>query len=69
MPGRPGRKGATLSFQDDQTRVMEILALAKGLARDYHALTGKPLGITGEGAEYEAARLLGISLTPARQAG
>ena len=57
------------SIQDEQTRVMEILAQAKGLAREYHALTGKPLGITGEVAEYEAARLLGISLTPARQAG
>jgi hypothetical protein len=27
------------------------------------------LGITGEVAEYEASRLLGIKLTPARQAG
>ena len=27
------------------------------------------LGITGEVAEYEAARLLGVELTPARQAG
>jgi hypothetical protein len=32
-------------------------------------LTGKPLGITGEVAEYEAARILGVVLTPARQAG
>jgi hypothetical protein len=48
---------------------MEILAHAKGLAREYRALTGKPLGITGEVAEYEAARLLGVALTPARHAG
>ena len=27
------------------------------------------MGITGEAAEYEAARILGIQLTPARQAG
>ncbi len=32
-------------------------------------MTGKPLGITGEVAEYEAARVLGVKLTPARQAG
>jgi hypothetical protein len=48
---------------------MEILAEAKILAREYYALTGKPLGITGEVAEYEAARILDVELTPARQAG
>lgn len=50
-------------------RVMEILGEAKKLGREYYALTGKPLGITGEVAEYEAARILGIELSPARQAG
>lgn len=49
--------------------VMEILREAKLLAQQYRALTGKPLGITGEVAEYEAALLLGIDLTQARQAG
>jgi hypothetical protein len=49
--------------------VLAILAEAKALAQRYRALTGKPLGITGEVAEYEAARLLGVALTPARQAG
>jgi hypothetical protein len=49
--------------------VLEILREAKKLAQRYRALTGKPLGITGEVAEYEAARVLGIELTPARQAG
>lgn len=48
---------------------LEILAEAKKLAQRYRALTGKPLGITGEVAEYEAARILGVELTPARQAG
>lgn len=48
---------------------MEILREAKKLAQEYHSLTGKPLGITGEVAEYEAARILGIELTPARQTG
>lgn len=49
--------------------IMEILAKAKILAQRYRALTGKPLGITGEVAEYEAARILGVNLTQARQAG
>ncbi len=48
---------------------METLRKAKKLAQEYRTLTGKPLGITGEVAEYEAARLLGVQLTPARQAG
>lgn len=48
---------------------LEILAEAKKLAQRYRVLTGKPLGITGEVAEYEAARILGVTLTPARQAG
>lgn len=52
-----------------ETRVLEILAAAKKLAQEYRALTGKPLGVTGEVAEYEAARLLRVELTPARQAG
>jgi hypothetical protein len=49
--------------------VLEILAEAKKLAQRYRAVTGKPLGITGEVAEYEAARILGVMLTSARQAG
>jgi len=49
--------------------ILAILRDAKRLAREYRRLTGKPLGITGEVAEYEAARILGVKLTPARQAG
>ena len=54
---------------DTEDRVLEILAEAKRLAQEYRQLTGKPLGITGEVAEYEAARILSLRLTPARQAG
>lgn len=50
-------------------RVMALLSEAKCLAREYYSLTGKPLGVTGEVAEYEAARLPRLELTPARQAG
>lgn len=54
--------------KNDKT-LLALLAEVKALAREYRALTGKPLGITGEVAEYEAARLLKVQLTPARHAG
>jgi hypothetical protein len=50
-------------------QVGEVLAEAKALARKYRKLTGKPLGITGEVAEFAAADLLGLELADARQAG
>jgi|SRR5665213_341153 len=53
----------------DADEILRLLREAKQLAQEYRLLTGKPLGITGEVAEYEAARVLGIKLTPARQAG
>ena len=46
-----------------------MLADTKRLAQEYRSLTGKPLGVTGEVAEFEAARILGLELTPARTAG
>lgn len=49
--------------------VLNLLAKAKLLAKQYYQLTGKPLGVTGEIAEYEAARLLGVTLAAVRQAG
>src|SRR5437867_12208494 len=49
--------------------VMSLLRQAKKLAQRYYARPGKPLGVTGEVAEYEAARILGVELTPPRQAG
>lgn len=54
---------------ENQEAVLALLSDAKRLAQRYRTLTGKPLGITGECAEYEAARLLGLELAPARQAG
>ncbi len=38
-----------------QDEILEILKEAKVLARRFYRLTGKPLGVTGEVAEYEAA--------------
>jgi len=51
------------------SRVLETLREVKALAKEYYALTGRPLGVTGEVAEFEAARLLKLRLAPARQAG
>ena len=54
----------------DNRSILEILGEAKTLAQAYRRLTGKPLGITGEVAEYEAARhIRGLKLTLARQPG
>lgn len=52
-----------------ESRILAILAQAKALARAYREETGRPLGVTGEVAEYEVSRLLGIELMPVRQAG
>lgn len=49
--------------------VYQILREAKILAGRYYRLTGKPMGVTGEVAEYEAARILNLELELARQAG
>lgn len=50
-------------------RIVAILSSVKALAREYYDLTGRPLGVTGEVAEFEAHRLLGVELSPVRQAG
>jgi hypothetical protein len=52
-----------------ECEILDILLAAKKLAQRYRVLTGKPLGVTGEIAEYEAARILGLELTLARHAG
>ena len=38
----------------DAERIKAILADVKPLAAEYYRLTGKPLGVTGEVAEYVA---------------
>lgn len=53
----------------DLKRIGGLLTSAKKIAKEYRELTGKPLGITGEVGEYEAARILCLRLEPARQAG
>jgi len=52
----------------DLEKVGKLLEQAKGIAREYRSITGRPLGITSEVAGYEAARLLQLSLNKARRA-
>jgi hypothetical protein len=56
-------------MKNDIKRIEEILATVKPLAAEYYQLTGKPLGVTGEIAEYIAARELKLKLVPPRMAG
>jgi hypothetical protein len=49
--------------------VREILSIVKPLAAEYYRLTRKPLGVTGEVAEYVAAEKLGLKLADARTTG
>lgn len=49
--------------------ISEILEQAKSLAIRYKNLTGKPLGITGEIAEFSAAKELNLKLAKAREKG
>lgn len=53
----------------DSEQLLDVLGRAKVLAREYYKLTGRPFECTGEIAEYEAARLLGLELAPVRQSG
>jgi hypothetical protein len=55
--------------QIDLAEIGKLINQAKAIAKAYRELTGRPLGITGEVAEYEAARLLNLRLSEARQAG
>jgi hypothetical protein len=51
------------------TELAKLIAQAKRLGREYYELTGRPLGVTSEIGEYEAARLLGLTLAQVRQPG
>ncbi len=49
--------------------LQRILCQTRALAIRYYKLTGRPLGVTGEVAECEAARLLNLQLSAVREAG
>jgi hypothetical protein len=59
----------TLLPPNKLAEVGELIGSAKKFARRYRDLTGRPLGITGEVAEYEACRLLGLELADVRSPG
>jgi hypothetical protein len=64
-----GREDIRAVRTPDIPRMREILATVKPLAAEYYRLTGKPLGVTGEVAEFVAAECLGLDLCDARTAG
>ncbi len=49
--------------------VDKLIVEARKLAAEFRRTTGKPLGISGEIAEYDAARLLNLKLCDERQGG
>jgi hypothetical protein len=51
-----------MSEAEQDRELKELLRQAKQLAVRYYQLTQKPLGVTGEVAEYEAAQKLGLTL-------
>ena len=53
----------------DLEKVAQTLSKVRALAVEYQNETGKPLGITGEVAEFEGARLLSLRLSDPRQSG
>ena len=53
----------------DVAALSSVIRDAKGVAKRYRNLTGKPLGITGEVGEFTAAELMNLQLTGARQPG
>lgn len=54
---------------NDKERLVQLLSQVKQNAKEYRDLTGRALGVTGEVAELEAARLLGLELAVVRQEG
>ncbi|MBX3592907.1 hypothetical protein [Sphingomonas sp.] len=61
-------EGASDPERDD-AQVRQLIREAQALAARYYRATGKPLGVTGEVAELEAAEKLGLNLVPPRTAG
>jgi hypothetical protein len=57
------------AMNDPEADLAELIIRAKAVAVRYRRLTGKPLGVSGEVAEYEVARVLGLNLSPARTQG
>jgi len=50
----------------EAAKLRKIIAKVKPLACEFYRLAGRPLGVTGEVAEFVAADLLGLTLAPPR---
>jgi hypothetical protein len=57
-----------MSDTEREVAIKALVHVAKALAAQYYLVTGKPLGVTGEVAEVEAAEKLGLRLAVARTA-
>ena len=57
---------AELECASSEHAIKALLKQAKQIAVRYYEPTNKPLGVTGEVAEYEAAEKLGLTLEAAR---
>lgn len=53
----------------DNDYVNQLIEEARIVAKQYYETTGRPLGVTGEIAEHETCRLLGLDRAPVRQSG
>lgn len=53
-------------MSDDAAELRDLLGEVKALAARYYVATGRPLGVTCEVGEYEAAMCLGLTLAPVR---
>jgi hypothetical protein len=53
-------------MSEDAAKLHQLLAEVKSIAARYYAATGRPLGVTCEVGEYEAAARLGLTLAPVR---
>jgi hypothetical protein len=58
-----------MSEEEKLTRIRDIIAQVRPLAAEYYRLTNKPLGVTGEIAEFVAAEMLNLKLVEARTQG
>ena len=67
--GRARHGQGNVPHHFDLSDLTGTLQAARDVAKRYRELTDKPLGVTGEVGELVAAEILGLKLTPARQAG
>ena len=68
-PAPPPTVISTVQSAPTMEALRAIVREAQSLASRYYLLTGKPLGVTGEVAEVEAADKLGLLLLDARSPG